>query len=209
MYMGNSSYRIVPWFLVEIGFECLIERENEITVRAESTHCWGKYHCTASLQVYKFGFNCFTTHKNNIFSLLVKSSLVKLETSCTVILPPMVSVLWWERECVCVCFECFGVESGRCVRNKISLCKYLISFGFPSLFFTREKKENYFLKTAQNGLFLFIFVSSTCHNLNSKNNYFWTSSWRFHCSLMLEDFAYKSIGEMLSIKIIIIHRTCE
>ena len=32
--------------------------------------------------------------ENNIFSLLVKSSLVKLETSCTVILPPMVSVLY-------------------------------------------------------------------------------------------------------------------
>ena len=32
-------------------------------------------------------------YKNNIFSSLVKSSLVKLETSCTVILPPMVSVL--------------------------------------------------------------------------------------------------------------------
>ena len=47
-----------------------------------------------SLQFYKFGFKCLTTYKNNIFSLLVKSSLVKLETSCTVILPPMVSVLW-------------------------------------------------------------------------------------------------------------------
>ena len=31
--------------------------------------------------------------KSNIFSLLVKSSLVKLETSCKVILPPTVSVL--------------------------------------------------------------------------------------------------------------------
>ena len=30
----------------------------------------------------------------DIFSLLVKSSLVKLETSCTVTLPTMVSVLW-------------------------------------------------------------------------------------------------------------------
>ena len=32
--------------------------------------------------------------KNNIISMLVKSSLVKLETSCKVILPAMVSVLW-------------------------------------------------------------------------------------------------------------------
>ena len=34
------------------------------------------------------------TKNNNIFSSLIKSSLVKLETSCTVILPPTVSVLW-------------------------------------------------------------------------------------------------------------------
>ena len=34
-------------------------------------------------------------HTNNtISSFLVKSSLIKLETSCTDILPPMVSVLW-------------------------------------------------------------------------------------------------------------------
>ena len=32
--------------------------------------------------------------KNSIFSSLVKSNLVKLETSCTVILPPMVTVHW-------------------------------------------------------------------------------------------------------------------
>ena len=28
----------------------------------ENTHRWGKYHCTAGLQFYKFGFNCFTTY---------------------------------------------------------------------------------------------------------------------------------------------------
>ena len=33
-------------------------------------------------------------HKNNIFSPLFKSTLAKLETSCTMILPPTVSVLW-------------------------------------------------------------------------------------------------------------------
>ena len=32
--------------------------------------------------------------KNNIVSSLVKSSLVKLETSCAVIFPPTVSILW-------------------------------------------------------------------------------------------------------------------
>ena len=26
-------------------------------------HHWGKDHCTAGLQFYKFGFNSFTTHK--------------------------------------------------------------------------------------------------------------------------------------------------
>ena len=44
--------------------------------------------------VFKFGFSCFITYRNNNFSLLVKSCLVKLENSCTVILPPTVSVLW-------------------------------------------------------------------------------------------------------------------
>ena len=29
----------------------------------ENTHYWGKYHCTAGLQLYKYGFNCFITTK--------------------------------------------------------------------------------------------------------------------------------------------------
>ena len=33
---------------------------------------------------------------NNIFSPFVKSNIVKLETNCTVMLPPMVIVLWKE-----------------------------------------------------------------------------------------------------------------
>ena len=44
---------------------------------------------TAGLQFYQFGFNWFTTYKNNLFTLSVKSNLVKLESTCTV-----VSVLW-------------------------------------------------------------------------------------------------------------------
>ena len=53
-----------------------------------------KYHCTAGIQFYKFELSCFTAYKKNVFTLLVKSSLVKLETSFTAILPPTVSVLW-------------------------------------------------------------------------------------------------------------------
>ena len=43
----------------------------------------GTYHCTAGLQFYKFGFSCFTTYKKLSW---VNISLVKLETTCTVIL---------------------------------------------------------------------------------------------------------------------------
>ena len=74
-------------------------RRQEYRVRwidtLENTHHCGKYHCTAGLQFYKLGFRCFTAcYKNNIFSLLVKCRLVKLEISCTVILPITFSVLW-------------------------------------------------------------------------------------------------------------------
>ena len=70
----------------------------------ENTHHWGMYHRMAGLQFYKFGFSCFTTSKNNIFSSLVKSSIVKLETICTVILSPTVSVLWCGQPSVCLTF---------------------------------------------------------------------------------------------------------
>ena len=62
-------------------------------LHAENTHCWGKYHCKAGLQFYNFGLSWFTKYKNNSLSSLVKSSLVKLDTNWTVILPPTVSVL--------------------------------------------------------------------------------------------------------------------
>ena len=65
-----------------------------ISICKEHFESLKKYHCTAGLQFYKFFFSCFTAYKNKIFSLLVKSSLVKLETSWSVILPPTVSVLW-------------------------------------------------------------------------------------------------------------------
>ena len=58
--------------------------------RTLTDRCWGKDHCTAALQFYKFGLN-WITHYIRItthFILLFKSRLVKLETSCTVILLP-------------------------------------------------------------------------------------------------------------------------
>ena len=49
----------------------------------------GKYHCAAWLQFVWCAFSRFNTPQ----SCLVKSNPVKLETSCTVILPPMASAL--------------------------------------------------------------------------------------------------------------------
>ena len=51
----------------------------------DNTHRWGKYHCMALLQFTSLDSAASLRTKNNIFSFLVKSSLVKLETSCTVI----------------------------------------------------------------------------------------------------------------------------
>ena len=53
------------------GRRCVVQRT--LTVG-------GKVRFTAGLQFYKFGFSC-SKYKNKIFSSLVKSSLVKLETS--------------------------------------------------------------------------------------------------------------------------------
>ena len=55
------------------------------------------------LQFYKFGF---LPTKKNMFSLLVKSSLVKLD-SCTAILLPTVNVL---------CSHCKSVRLGKSVK---------------------------------------------------------------------------------------------
>ena len=63
-------------------------------IRSENTHRRGKDHCTAGLQIYQFGFNCFTRQvhtNNNKISSLIKSNLVKPETSRTMILPTTVS----------------------------------------------------------------------------------------------------------------------
>ena len=63
-------------------------------IRSENTHRRGKDHCTAGLQIYQFGFNCFTRQvhtNNNKISSLIESNLVKPETSRTMILPTTVS----------------------------------------------------------------------------------------------------------------------
>ena len=77
--------------ILKNGFLFFVTNYERYERQPENTHHSEKYHCTYGwspvLRVY-------ITFKNNIFSLLVKSSLVKLETSCTVILFPTVSVLF-------------------------------------------------------------------------------------------------------------------
>ena len=60
----------------------------------ENTHLWRKYHCPAGFQFYKYDSTSSLHFYNHIVSFLVKSNVVKLETSCKVIPPPMVSVLY-------------------------------------------------------------------------------------------------------------------
>ena len=40
-----------------------IKYKDILRLPSQRLHHWGKYHCTAGLQFYKFGFNCFTTCK--------------------------------------------------------------------------------------------------------------------------------------------------
>ena len=70
-----------------------------------------KYQCPAGLQFYKYGLNCFNTYYNQCkFNFLVKSNVVKLETSCTLILPPTeIDTLalndnWWPNF-YCCCWQ--------------------------------------------------------------------------------------------------------
>ena len=53
----------------------------------ENTHLWGKNHSMADLQISSLDLAA-SLLKSNIFSLLVKSSPVQLEISCTMIIPP-------------------------------------------------------------------------------------------------------------------------
>ena len=74
--------------------ECIFDQPvPALSLPSGTTHHWGKYHCTYGwppvLQVWIKLHHCM----QNIAYFMFKSYLVKLETSNTVILPPMVSVL--------------------------------------------------------------------------------------------------------------------
>ena len=67
---------------------------NQTWDRAENTHNWGTYPYLADLQFNKTEFD----QKNEnillfVWGEAVESKLLKLDTSCIVKLPPMVSVL--------------------------------------------------------------------------------------------------------------------
>ena len=68
-------------------------------VCTENTHRWGPGGSVTVRLVSSFTSLDLAAslgrYKNMIFSSLVKSSLVKLETSYTVVLPPTVSGLWF------------------------------------------------------------------------------------------------------------------
>ena len=53
---------------------------------SENTHSWGKYHCMAGLQFYKFRFSCFTTYKKQYILFLgqVQSCFTGDQLSTTV-----------------------------------------------------------------------------------------------------------------------------
>ena len=60
--------------------------QRALTVEQESLYCW--------FPVFKVWIQLLQYIQiNYIFSVLVKSNLVKLETSCTVIFPPMLVLL--------------------------------------------------------------------------------------------------------------------
>ena len=63
-----------------------------LRIVAENTHRWGKDHCTAGLQFNKTGLYQGRNYVVFVCSEATESKLVKLETSCTVILPPKVKV---------------------------------------------------------------------------------------------------------------------
>ena len=69
-------------------------------VRSKNTHRWGRHHWMADLQLNKIVIDQKWKHVIMVCNELVESMLVKLENSCTDILPPTVSVLCidlWKR----------------------------------------------------------------------------------------------------------------
>ena len=69
------------------------------------------------IQFDKFGLNYIRTYT---FSFLVKSNLPKLETSHTVMLPPMVSVLWIEHNNTSYCSTCYAFLGIRSLCNHVT-----------------------------------------------------------------------------------------
>ena len=68
--------------------ECQLIRKHPIGLLiAENTHHRGKYHCKAGLD------SVVSAHTNNNIFLFAETNTVKPESSHTVILPPLVSVL--------------------------------------------------------------------------------------------------------------------
>ena len=59
--MENYRVNLRTKLQLYLNWTCLYSPEN--------THRWGKYHCMACLQFYKFGFSCFTTYLQKKFSL--------------------------------------------------------------------------------------------------------------------------------------------
>ena len=55
--MFSLDSPIIGWYMTaEYG------QNYVLMAGAENTRRWGKYHCTAGLQFYKFGVKCFTTY---------------------------------------------------------------------------------------------------------------------------------------------------
>ena len=55
---ANRKVRSLSLFLIRIQ---AISFSFSHSLSPENIHFWGKYHCTAGLQFYKFGFNFFNT----------------------------------------------------------------------------------------------------------------------------------------------------
>ena len=108
----------------------------------ENTHRWGKDHCTDGLQFNNTGLD--QGRKYVVFgcSEAAESKLVKLETSHTVIHPPMVSVHWHFLPFFC---NKQGIGLGRNgVQYKCNIgCKISPQAGYTSVCLVLTKYDYY------------------------------------------------------------------
>ena len=97
-----TTFPIVAFINIKAEFcrcgllEDLLKNKDESLEQSLADHWLERNQVKSSLRI---GQRTLTVggsslHTNNIFSSWVMSSLVKLETGCTVILPPTLSVLW-------------------------------------------------------------------------------------------------------------------